>query len=211
MTQCVVRQILQDAQDSASRGNEFGIAYIEAQIERLQRKGTPPSRLAEVIQLFQQGLRDLSNSFHSRISSVGGQAVQLEPSGPEDAPDVGGEHQSEPHVRQQRGKIPEPSSARLRASPVEVASISKRNIAAFEATHDQPDSSTSSSEEEEDPPSKRISRYLEDDNEESQVDGDDSLDSRSQCSGDTSVFDHRISHNRLPSLTKTLLSHSSSQ
>jgi hypothetical protein len=192
MTKYVIEQILQDAQNSAGRGNEFGIAYIEAQIQRLQKKGTTPSRLAEVIELFQRGLRDLSNKFHSRISSVGGQVVRLEPSKPKDAPSGNSEHPSEHHVRQQRGNIPERSSTRIRSSPVEVASVSQRNLAAFEATHGQSDSSASSSDEEEDTPSKRISRYLDNDNEEYQVDEDDSPDSRSQCSGDTSTFKHHI-------------------
>jgi len=211
MTQYVVRQILQDAQDSAGRGNEFGIAYVEAQIERLQRKGTPLSRLAEVIQLFQRGLRDLSNNFRSRISSIGGQAVRPESSEQKGAPSLGDELRRKHHVRQRHSKIPERESTRLQASLVEVASGSQGNLAAFEATHGQSDNSTTSSEEEGETPSKKISKYLDDDNEEYQVDGVDGLDGHSQCSGDTSTCDDQIPHDQLPSLTDLLLSHSSSE
>lgn len=211
MTTYVVEQILQDAQDSAGRGNEFGIAYIEAQIERLQRKGTSPSCVDEVIQLFQRGLRDLSDKFHSRISSVGGQAVRLDPFKPKDAPSVIREHQSGHHVQQQHGTIPERSSTRLQSSLIEVASISQRNFAAFEATHGQSDGSASSSDEEEDTPSHKISRYLDNDNEEYHVDGDDSPESRSQCSGDTSTFEHTYTTDQFPALTNLLLGHSPSQ
>ena len=109
MTHYVVRQILQDAQDYAGRGNEFGIAHIEAQIERLQRKGTPPSRLAEVVKLFQQGLRDLSNKFRSRISTVGGQAVGVESSEQKDVTNVSGGHESRCGARQHRDEVIEQS------------------------------------------------------------------------------------------------------
>lgn len=210
MTQYVVKQILQDAQDSAGRGNEFGIAYIEAQIERLQRKVTSPSRLAEVVQLFQRGLRDVSNKFHSRISSVGGQTVRLE--SPEQKAEliVTGTHQSGHHVPQHRDETPRQSSPRLRASPFGIASVSQR-LAAFEATHGQSGSSISSSEDEENIPSKNVSRYRDNDNEESQIGGDQSLDSHSQCSGDTSTTAYRIfPHHMLP-LTTFLSSNSPSE
>jgi hypothetical protein len=200
MTQHVVQQILQDDQDSACRGNEFGIAYIEARIERLQRRGNPPSRLAEVIQLFQQGLRDLSNRFRSRINSVGGNSVLSDSSGPGHAPIRVGEAPGEQHVGQHHD-IPYGPYARPQATGTKVVSVSRKHLAMFEAAHCQSDSSTSTDEEAEDTPSKNVSRYLDVDNEEYRADADEDPDRHSHYSGDTSMYDHQV--NDLPRSTCT--------
>lgn len=70
MTQSAIKQILQDAQESAKQNDEFGITQIEAQIDRLQQMGTPPPRLTEVILSLQSGLHDLARQLCSRIDSL---------------------------------------------------------------------------------------------------------------------------------------------
>lgn len=180
MTGYAVQQILQDARGSADTGNELGLAHVEVRIDRLQQKGIASSRLREVIQLFQTGLRDQLHQVSSRIESIG--SVPVQPailSAGIDRHALG----QDKHPRSQNDssvKSPQRGTIMTKAASKPAAKESRTPLAAFKASHRQPDSSGSSSDDDDgddDGGSRRMSkqsRYLTDDDDDyrDDLDGD---------------------------------------
>lgn len=145
MTGHAVQQILQDARRSAGTGNELGVAYVEARIDRLQQKGIASSRLAEVIQLFRTSLQDDLDQLSSRIQSMGGVSMppNLSSTGTTRlAPD------QDKHLRvQSNPSAKRPPRVTALTKPAQQAAVNnlRTQFAAFEASHGQSESSDSSS------------------------------------------------------------------
>lgn len=184
MTRYAVQQILQDAKESAGTGNELGVAYVEARIDRLQQKGIAPARLDEVVQLFQTSLRDDLDQLSSRIESIGGISTPPNTSSAGTTPHAPDQdkhlrvNSDSPVKRPQRGTIV------AKAAQKPAVNSPRTQLAAFEASHPQSDSSDSSSNDDDDDnegnrgKSKECnSRYLADDHDNYR---DDSVGDRSE-------------------------------
>lgn len=180
MTGYAVQQILQDARESADTGNELGVAHVEARIERLQQKGIASSRLSEVIQLFQTGLRDQVHQLSSRIESIGSVSIQLAVlSAGTDRHALDQDKHSRSH-NDSSVKSPQRGTIAIKAVSKPAAKDSRTPLAAFKASHRQPDSSDFSSDDDDgdNDGGSRImskqSRYLTDDDDDYRdgLDGD---------------------------------------
>lgn len=181
MTRYAVQQILQDARESADTGNELGVAHVEARIDRLQQKGIASSRLSKVIQLFQTGLRDQLHQLSSRIESIGSVSIQ-----PALLSAGTGRHalDQDKHSRSHNdSSVKSPRRGRIvtKAASRPATKNSRTPLAAFKASHRQPDSSGSSSDDDDgdnEAGSRRMSkqsRYLTDDDDDDyrdDLDGD---------------------------------------
>lgn len=145
MTRHAVQQILQDARESAGSDNELGVAYVETRISRLQQMGIPSSRLSEVVHIFQSGLRGLLDQLSSRIECIG------EVSTPRTTISDGIRRYSPcqgKHLRVDNNssfKRTHGHTSRAEATQKPAGKDRHAQLAAFEASHRQSDSSDSSS------------------------------------------------------------------
>jgi len=145
MTGYAVQQILQDAKESTGAGNELGVACVEVRINRLQQKGVASARLDEVVQLFQKSLRDDLVQLSSRIESIGGISTPPNTSSAGTTPHAPDEDK---HLRvhsNSSAKRPQRDTIVAKAAQKPAVNRPRTQLAAFEASHPQSDSSDSSS------------------------------------------------------------------
>jgi hypothetical protein len=145
MTRHAVQQILHDARESVGSGNELGVAYVEARIDRLQQKGITSSRLDEVVQLFQSGFRDLLDQLSSRIQSIGGVSTPRTTILASAARRSVDRDKSPRVYSQSSAKRTERGTRTTKFAQKTAANNPHSQLAAFEASHIQSDSSESSS------------------------------------------------------------------
>ena len=181
MTRYAVQQILQDAKESAGTGNELGVAYVEARIDRLQQKGIASARLDEVVQLFQTSLRDDVDQLSSRIESIGGISTPPKTSSAGTTPHAPDQDRHSRVNSNSSAKRPQRDTIVAKAAQKPAVDSPRTQLAAFAASHPQSDSSDSSSNDDDDDnegncgKSKECnSRYLADDhdNYRDDLDGD---------------------------------------
>lgn len=166
MTRHAVRQVLRDARDAAGYGNEFGVAHVEARIDRLRQTGIPPSRLKEVVLLFRRGLQKLLRPLQSRIDSIGGDLALTSPT---IFPTETAEHtpDRDKHAQLQIGPSasrPQRGTSRSKATHHPIANSPRAQLAAFEAAHHQSDTSDSGDTDNDESSNResrqRTSRYM---------------------------------------------------
>lgn len=151
-TQVVNREDLLDnllSQDFDAKMTRYAvqqILHVEARIKRLQQKGIASSRLSEVVQLFQTGLRDHVDRLSSRIEAIGGVLKS-----PTVLPDDTTRHAlgQDKYLRlrsESSVKRPERGTIAREITQKQVVNNPRTPLAAFEASYLQSDSSDSNSD-----------------------------------------------------------------
>jgi hypothetical protein len=159
--QHAVDQLFEAARESAALKADFGVAYVEATVNRLKRKGIKEQRLTEVLTMVQDGLCE---QVRARVDSFGGPLSLPSPlSLPQD---FGQAASRASNIANRTGVAGTRESHSPRQSPVVVPHKRKQRSAGSESVHTHSESDSSSDDDETIVPgSQKNSKFRDDDDE----------------------------------------------
>jgi hypothetical protein len=158
--QHAVDRLFEAARESTASKADFGVAYIEATVNRLKRKGIEEHRLTEILTMVQDGLFELVRAF---VDSLGGPLSLPSPlSLPQDFGQAAARTMTGTSLNSVNGVYGSHSS---RKSPVVVSHNGKQRSVRSESPSASSDSS-SDDDEAVIPGSQKASRFRDDDDDE---------------------------------------------
>lgn len=179
MTQPAIQQVLQDAREYAKWDNEFGIAHIEAQIDRLQHTNTSLPRLTEVIKSFQIDLRSRTQQLLSRIDDLANRSMATAPSTNSIAPDHADRSKRKHSFTNSSDKDAQPAASRSKTTHAGSIEDHQSRSEFFEGAHGRSENSSPCGNDAgkdvgTDEVNSRRSKYMSDDDEDYMEDKDGS-------------------------------------